>query len=56
MADLQVLGMDVSEAATAQGLMCTVMEVARAALVLASDEASFVNRAHVVVDTGFRAK
>jgi len=55
--DLQALGVDVSEAAiaTAQGRMCEPEEVARAALFLASDEASFVNGAQLMVDNGFTA-
>lgn len=50
-------GVDVSEAAIAaqQGRMCRPEEVARAALFLASDEASFVNGAHLFVDNGFTA-
>ncbi|UVC10809.1 SDR family oxidoreductase [Rhizobium sp. TH2] len=55
--DLQALGVDVSEAALAaqQGRICEPEEVARAALFLASDEASFVNGAHLFVDNGFTA-
>jgi len=55
--DLQALGVDVSEAAiaTAQGRMCEPEEVARAALFLASDDASFVNGAQLMVDNGFTA-
>lgn len=50
-------GVDVSEAAIAaqQGRMCRPEEVARAALFLASDEASFVNGTHLFVDNGFTA-
>jgi len=50
-------GVDVSEAALAaqQGRMCEPIEVARAALFLASDEASFVNGAQLFVDNGFTA-
>ena len=50
-------GVDVSEAAIAaqQGRMCSPEEVARAALFLASDEASFVNGTHLFVDNGFTA-
>ena len=53
-ADLQSLGVDVSEAAIAaqQGRIGEPEEVARAALFLASDEASFVNGAHLFVDNG----
>ncbi len=53
--ELQALGVDVSEAAimAAQGRMCEPEEVARAALFLASDEASFVNGAQLMVDNGF---
>jgi NAD(P)-dependent dehydrogenase (short-subunit alcohol dehydrogenase family) len=55
--DLQALGVDVSEAAimAAQGRMCEPEEVARAALFLASEEASFVNGAQLMVDNGFTA-
>ncbi len=55
--DLQALGVDVSEAAlaAAQGRICEPEEVARAALFLASDDASFVNGAHLFVDNGFTA-
>ena len=50
-------GVDASEAAIAaqQGRMCSPEEVARAALFLASDEASFVNGTHLFVDNGFTA-
>jgi NAD(P)-dependent dehydrogenase (short-subunit alcohol dehydrogenase family) len=50
-------GVDVSDAAIAaqQGRMCRPDEVAKAALYLASDEASFVNGAHLFVDNGFTA-
>jgi NAD(P)-dependent dehydrogenase (short-subunit alcohol dehydrogenase family) len=53
--ELTRYGVDVSEAAiaTAQGRMCEPEEVARAALFLASDEASFVNGAHLFVDNTF---
>jgi NAD(P)-dependent dehydrogenase (short-subunit alcohol dehydrogenase family) len=56
-ADLQKLGVDVSDAAiaAAQGRICEPEEVARAALFLASDEASFVNGTHLFVDNGFTA-
>lgn len=55
--DLQALGVDASEAAIAaqQGRIGRPEEVARAALFLASDEASFVNGAHLFVDGGFTA-
>jgi len=55
--ELQALGVDVSEAAIAaqQGRICEPEEVAKAALFLASDEASFVNGAHLFVDNGFTA-
>jgi NAD(P)-dependent dehydrogenase (short-subunit alcohol dehydrogenase family) len=55
--DLQALGVDVSDAALAaqQGRICEPEEVARAALFLASDEASFVNGTHLFVDNGFTA-
>lgn len=50
-------GVDVSEAAMAaqQGRMCEPEEVARAALFLLSDEASFVNGAQLFVDNCFTA-
>ena len=53
--ELQALGVDVSEAAImeAQGRMCEPEEVARAALFLASDDASFVSGAQLMVDNGF---
>ncbi len=56
-AKLQALGVDVSDAAIAasQGRIGEPEEVARAALFLASDEASFVNGAHLFVDNGFTA-
>jgi NAD(P)-dependent dehydrogenase (short-subunit alcohol dehydrogenase family) len=55
--DLTAYGVDVSEAALAaqQGRICEPEEVARAALFLASDEASFVNGAHLFVDNCFTA-
>ena len=55
--DLQALGVDVSDAAiiAAQCRMCEPEEVARAALFLASDEASFINGTHLFVDNGFTA-
>jgi len=56
-AELQRYGVDVSEAALAaqQGRICEPEEVARAALFLASDDASFVNGTHLFVDNGFTA-
>ena len=56
-AELQALGVDTSAAAIAaqQGRMCEPDEVARAALFLASDEASFVNGTHLFVDNTFTA-
>ncbi|MFN0217227.1 MAG: SDR family NAD(P)-dependent oxidoreductase [Hyphomicrobium sp.] len=55
--ELSALGVDMSEAAIAvqQGRLCRPEEVARAALFLASDEASFVNGAHLFVDNCFTA-
>jgi len=55
--DLNELGVDVSDAALAaqQGRICEPEEVARAALFLASDEASFINGTHLFVDNGFTA-
>jgi NAD(P)-dependent dehydrogenase (short-subunit alcohol dehydrogenase family) len=55
--DLGRLGVDVSDAAMAaqQGRIGEPEEVARAALFLASDEASFVNGAHLFVDNAFTA-
>ncbi|WP_410960331.1 SDR family oxidoreductase [Salmonella sp. SAL4431] len=49
--------MDVSEQAiaTAQGRLCQPAEVASAALFLASDDASFVNGAHLFADNGYTA-
>lgn len=56
-AELTKLGVDASEDALAvqQGRLCEPEEVARAALFLASDEASFVNGAHLFVDNCFTA-
>ena len=53
--ELSDLGIDTSDAAlaVAQGRICEPEEVARAALFLASDEASFINGAHLFVDNGF---
>jgi NAD(P)-dependent dehydrogenase (short-subunit alcohol dehydrogenase family) len=50
-------GIDASEAAIAsrQGRIGEAEEVAKAALFLASDDASFVNGAHLFVDNGFSA-
>jgi NAD(P)-dependent dehydrogenase (short-subunit alcohol dehydrogenase family) len=55
--DLKRLGIDVSEAAIVaqQGRIGEPEEVARAALYLASDEASFITGAHLFVDNGFTA-
>ena len=54
---LTALGVDVSDAALAaqQGRMCEPEEVARAALFLLSDDASFINGAHLFVDNAFTA-
>ena len=56
-AELQKLGIDASEAALAvqQGRIGEPEEVAKAALFLASDDASFVNGTHLFVDNGFTA-
>ena len=56
-AELQKLGVDVSDAAitAAQGRIGEPEDVARAALFLASDEASFINGTHLFVDNGFTA-
>lgn len=50
-------GVDVSDEAIAadQGRMCEPEEVATAALFLLSDDASFVNGAHLFVDNGYTA-
>jgi len=55
--ELARYGVDVSDAAIAaqQGRMCRPDEVAKAALYLASDEASFVNGTHLFVDNCFTA-
>ena len=55
--ELSALGVDMSEAAIAvqQGRLCEPEEVARAALFLASDEASFINGTHLFVDNCFTA-
>jgi NAD(P)-dependent dehydrogenase (short-subunit alcohol dehydrogenase family) len=55
--ELTALGVDVSEAALAaqQGRICEPEEVARAALFLVSDDASFVNGTHLFVDNCFTA-
>ncbi|MEK8026943.1 SDR family NAD(P)-dependent oxidoreductase [Pseudaquabacterium rugosum] len=57
LAALGAHGVDASLQALAaqQGRLCRPDEVARAALFLASDEASFVNGAHLFVDNGFTA-
>ena len=54
---LTAAGVDVSPAAIKeqQGRMCEPVEVARAALFLLSEEASFVNGAQLFVDNGFTA-
>lgn len=54
---LTKLGVDASEQmlAVQQGRMCEPEEVARAALFLLSEEASFINGAHLFVDNGFTA-
>jgi NAD(P)-dependent dehydrogenase (short-subunit alcohol dehydrogenase family) len=54
---LTKFGVDVSEGAMAaqQGRMCEPEEVAKAALFLVSDEASFVNGTHLFVDNCFTA-
>ena len=56
-ADLTRLGVDMSEAVLAvqQGRLCEPEEIARAALFLASDEASFINGTHLFVDNTFTA-
>lgn len=50
-------GVDVSESAiaAAQGRLCRPEEVASAALFLASDDASFVNGAHLFADNAYTA-
>jgi NAD(P)-dependent dehydrogenase (short-subunit alcohol dehydrogenase family) len=55
--ELSRYGVDVSDAAiaTQQGRMCRPDEVAKAALYLASDDASFVSGAHLFVDNCFTA-
>jgi NAD(P)-dependent dehydrogenase (short-subunit alcohol dehydrogenase family) len=55
--ELSAYGVDASEATLAalQGRMCEPEEVARAALFLASDEASFINGTHLFVDNAFTA-
>jgi NAD(P)-dependent dehydrogenase (short-subunit alcohol dehydrogenase family) len=56
-AELTRYGVDASEAALAaqQGRLCEPEEVARAALFLASDEASFISGAQLFVDNCFTA-
>jgi NAD(P)-dependent dehydrogenase (short-subunit alcohol dehydrogenase family) len=55
--ELSALGVDMSDSAIAvqQGRLCEPEEVARAALFLASDEASFINGTHLFVDNCFTA-
>lgn len=55
--ELARLDVDVSEEAIAamQVRVCEPEEVARAALFLASDEASFVNGAPLIIDNAFTA-
>ncbi|OWK24890.1 oxidoreductase [Rhizobium yanglingense] len=55
--ELSRYGIDVSDAAIAaqQGRMCLPDEVAKAALYLASDDASFVSGTHLFVDNCFTA-
>ena len=54
---LEALGVDVSEPAlkSLQGRICEPEEVARTILFLLSDDASFVNGAHLFVDNAFSA-
>ncbi len=54
---LQKYGIDVSEEAivAAQGRLCEPSEVAKAALFLASDDASFVNGTHLFADNAYTA-
>lgn len=54
---LTALGIDASDSVIAaqQGRMCEPEEVARAALFLASDDASFISGTHLFVDNGFTA-
>jgi NAD(P)-dependent dehydrogenase (short-subunit alcohol dehydrogenase family) len=56
-AELQALGVDTSDAAiiALQGRIAEPMEIAQAALFLASDEASFISGTHLFVDNGFTA-
>ncbi len=56
-ADLQALGVDLSDAAIAmaRGRIDKPVEVAQAVLFLASEGASFVDGAHLFVDKGFTA-
>lgn len=55
--ELAALGVDTSDAAIAaqQGRLAEPEEIARAALFLASDEASFINGAQLFVDNAFTA-
>lgn len=57
MSALTKYGFDASEAALSvqQGRLCAPEEVAQAALFLASDDASFINGAHLYVDNCFTA-
>ena len=57
MRELLAMGVDASEQAIAaqQGRLCTPEEVARAALFLLSDDASFVSGTHLFVDNAFSA-
>jgi NAD(P)-dependent dehydrogenase (short-subunit alcohol dehydrogenase family) len=52
---LKAIGVDVSDEAMAllQGRLCEPDEVARVALFLLSDDASFINGTHLFVDNGF---
>lgn len=54
---LRELGVKASEqdVAAAQGRLCTPEEVARAALFLLSDDASFITGTHLFVDNGYTA-
>ncbi len=57
MRELLAMGVDASEQSIAaqQGRLCTPEEVARAALFLLSDDASFVSGTHLFVDNAFSA-
>ena len=54
---LQKYGVDVSEDAivAAQGRLCEPSEIAKAALFLASEDASFVNGTHLFADNAYTA-